>query len=368
MFDLQKTSEVKQPSPPSIPTVEDDTSSICNLPTEVIMRILSKLSIKDLLGIRKLENKRIVHIVTKIIADNLGTIIEDKRVHERTKVGLIALTYGISKYDLTQKNHLALRLACKYGHISLVRALLQNEIDPATWGGLILDVSARRECTDILRLLLADKRFNLPASLFKLPIFITNRYGFTENCKLLLEDNRVCSTTRDCTLKRASSHGHTEIVKFLGSQKLRLPGKRSYFLKLIITDLLTIPLIALVTIARIVRLVSFFDFWHPNVIFLELPLKERFKITSRCLKQTILLPVLVIFRQIVTLGCIIKPSKFEMKYYMVNSLIAHSELSFFDLSHSPYWKHLQRCRKNYLILFLDLLDFEKRLSCLFFSL
>ncbi len=139
---------------------------------------------------------------------------------------------GFLYIDPSVKDNYAIKLASENGCTEIVRLLLKDRrVDPRADNNYSIRFASIHGCTETVRLLLEDemiegKRNADPSANNNFAIKWTSRNGHTETVKLLLEDERIDSSADDDTAIRwAYNNGHTEIVRMLLEDK-KTKGKR----------------------------------------------------------------------------------------------------------------------------------------------
>ncbi|KNC80055.1 hypothetical protein SARC_07564 [Sphaeroforma arctica JP610] len=125
----------------------------------------------------------------------------------------------------TSSFDVALLLACRYGHISVVQTLLNEcEVDPAMQCNLPIRYASLKGSLDVVAVLLADKRVN-PADDNNNAIRWSCEKGHTNVVKMLLEDQRVDPAAADDDAVRMSAeHGRSDIVEILSKDSRVKPA------------------------------------------------------------------------------------------------------------------------------------------------
>lgn len=106
--------------------------------------------------------------------------------------------------------------ACSYGLVQTVKILLQRPFNFETehYFEFFLRIAASRDHTAVVKLLLADSRFNSQLNDWVLRAAVQN--GHEEVVKLLLSNPRIDPSVRtNSPLRLAYACGHTEIVDLL---------------------------------------------------------------------------------------------------------------------------------------------------------
>lgn len=118
--------------------------------------------------------------------------------------------------DPSLDNNLAIRRASEYGHLEIVKFLLENEkVDPSDGNNYALQMACRNGHTKVVELLLKDGRVN-PADMRNYALKIASQYGHLEIVKLLLETEPLDFYNE--SLRNAAEYGHLEIVKLLSTK------------------------------------------------------------------------------------------------------------------------------------------------------
>ena len=135
------------------------------------------------------------------------------------------LAYG---YDPTAGNNSAMRLACNWNRVDVVKALLRDgRADPAALDSAALRSACKNGYTDIVKLLLQDGRAD-PTADWNYSIIQAILMGFSDIVALLLEDGRVqIKDPPDSILKYTTP----EIKEMLIRYKYRVDGKEYCRLK-----------------------------------------------------------------------------------------------------------------------------------------
>lgn len=114
-------------------------------------------------------------------------------------------------------------VACKYGHIKIVRILLDRGVDCnkcTLWNETLLMIACEQGYTEIVEMLLkrgAEHR-NTFDKLGKSPVWITCRYGHIETLKILLDNGAeysTCDSENRSPLLIAHKYGYQDMVWFL---------------------------------------------------------------------------------------------------------------------------------------------------------
>lgn len=118
--------------------------------------------------------------------------------------------------DPSQNENYAIVIASRYGHLEIVRRLLQDErVNPAEHDNDAIVYAAFNDNVEIVRLLLQDERVN-PADNNNDAIIQASTHDSLETARLLLEDERVNPADQDnIAIIQASNHGHTQMVALL---------------------------------------------------------------------------------------------------------------------------------------------------------
>jgi ankyrin repeat protein len=136
------------------------------------------------------------------------------------------LDFGVGPYF--NKDY-ALKLACEYGHIDVVKLLLQDKsVNPTSWDNCCIRWASRNGYTKIVKLLLLDGRVD-PTADNEYAIKHASFMGYTEIVSLLLLDGRVDPTADN---EYAIIHAKTqEIKEMLIKYKYRVDGPEYQKLK-----------------------------------------------------------------------------------------------------------------------------------------
>lgn len=148
-------------------------------------------------------------------------------------------------------NNDAIELAAGYGHLEVVRLLLQDErVDPSADNDKAIVLAAQGGYLEIVRLLLSDSRVNPGVSVNE-PIRWAAMNGHLEVVRLLLQDDRVDPTADDnYAIRGAAENGHTEVVQLLATIPGMVVGAINYYLdKIDWTKLIALNKLARMTYA-----------------------------------------------------------------------------------------------------------------------
>jgi len=118
--------------------------------------------------------------------------------------------------DPSYNNNYAIKNASIYGHIDIVKILLQDSrVDPSADNNYAIRYASKYEYIDIVKILLQDSRVD-PSDNHNYAIRYASDNGYFEIVKLLLQDKRVDPSDDDnFAIKSASYNEHLEVVKLL---------------------------------------------------------------------------------------------------------------------------------------------------------
>ncbi|KAJ7585757.1 hypothetical protein C8J56DRAFT_1087843 [Mycena floridula] len=130
--------------------------------------------------------------------------------------------------SVDKKGSIPLRYACEFGHIAVVKLLIQQEdIDPAAADKdqrTLLSYAAQQGHMDIAKLLLENNVDPAAADKYQgTPLSYAAEYGHIDIVKLLLEQNvdpAAADKDQRTTLSYAAGWGHIDIVKLLLEQNV----------------------------------------------------------------------------------------------------------------------------------------------------
>lgn len=130
--------------------------------------------------------------------------------------------YKILHYigDPAVNNNKAIRDASYYGHVDIVRLLLNDQrTDPLAGDNCAIEWAILNDHIDIVRLLLNDQRVD-PSANNNYVIYVSSKNGHSEIVRLLLNDNRTDPSANDNeAIICASENGHSEVVRLLLNDK-----------------------------------------------------------------------------------------------------------------------------------------------------
>lgn len=182
---------------------------ILDLPNELMFLIFHHLDDEYATNALLQTNKRLYALLNKslYIANAHSprpSALEWAARHGQVQTACYALEAGISPTQACEKDWLPLALACIYGHLDVVRLLLQHGIDTSPVGGW----STRDEYEE----------YETPLDDHGYPVALAAKRGHYEIVKLLLEAGAPSDEPTDrknTSLSLAAEEGHLDIVKML---------------------------------------------------------------------------------------------------------------------------------------------------------
>ncbi len=159
------------------------------------------------------HNKSVDHIHSLM---ELGGVSPPTSFGDDCERETVFLYPQLHKVDPTKDNNYPLRSASKYGHVEVVRLLLNDpRVDPSDKDDYSIGVASENGHTDVVRLLLQHPKTN-PSADNNHAFNHACRRGHMEIAKLLLSDPRFNDENiNEHSIGRASRSGRTELVRLL---------------------------------------------------------------------------------------------------------------------------------------------------------